>query len=153
VAMVVVTVYCVLVTVYGFATHFVLSMILIIAATECMIYMVMAMSVIRLRFKNPDAERDFKIKGGITIPVIVILIYGVVAGFILFGPMQPEDVMDQRIALGFIIAVLLINAAYVFFLLPKIRAKYERLAAKRTPRRRRRTGAGSTETKSGLDEN
>jgi len=153
VAMVVVTIYCVLVTTYGFMTHFVLSMILVIAATECMIYMVMAMSVIRLRFKNPDAERDFKIKGGITIPIIVIIIYGIVAGFILFGPMQPEDVQDQRIALGFIVGVLILNAAYVFFLVPRIRAKYEKLAAQRIPRRRRRSAADTVDEKSEADDN
>jgi len=67
--------------------------------------------------------------------------------------MQPEDVMDQRIALGFIVAVLIINAGYVFFLLPRIRAKYERLAAQRTPRRRRRPAEGTGDEKSGSDEN
>jgi amino acid transporter len=138
VAMLVVTVFGVLVTVYGFITHFVLSMIFIIAAAECLMYMVMALSVIRLRYKEPDVERGFRIRGGITIPVVVIVIYGIVAGFILFGPVKPQDVLDQRIALFFIIGLIVINAIYVFALWPRLRAKYQRMAEQRKPRRRRR---------------
>jgi amino acid transporter len=138
VAMLVVTAYCVLVTLYGFMTHYILSMIFIIAATECMIYMVMAFSVIRLRYKEPDTERSFRIRGGILIPVIVILIYGIVAGFILFGPVKPQDVTDQKIALGFILGLVIINTGYVLVVWPKLRMKYEKIAAARKPRRRRR---------------
>jgi len=64
VAMLVILAYCVAVTIYGFMTNFVLSLILIIAATECLIYVVMALCVIRLRYKEPDKERSFKLKGG-----------------------------------------------------------------------------------------
>jgi amino acid transporter len=137
VAMLVVTVYCIGVTIYGFMTHYVLSMIFIIAATECMIYMVMAVCVLRLRKKMPDAERSFKIRGGKTIPVIVIIIYGIVAGFILFGPVKPQDVTDQRIALAFIIGIVVVNCFYVFAVWPRLRAKYQKIAEARRPRRRR----------------
>jgi amino acid transporter len=85
VAMVIVTLYCVAVTAFGFITRYILCMILIIAAAECMIYIVIALCVIRLRRTEPDRERGFKIKGGIAGPVLVVLIYGVVGGFILFG--------------------------------------------------------------------
>ncbi len=138
VAMLVVCSYAVLVTIYGFITHFVLSMILIIAATECMIYMVMAVSVIRLRYKERDAERSFRIKGGITIPVVVILVYGIVAGSILFGPVKPEDEVDQRIALFFIVGLFILNTVYVYTVWPRLRAKYRKMAEARRPRRRRR---------------
>lgn len=138
VAMLVVCGYAVLITVYGFLTHFVLSMILIIAATECMIYMVMALAVIRLRYKERDTRRGFRIKGGITIPVVVILVYGIVAGSILFGPVKPQDELDQRIALFFILGLAVMNTFYVYTLWPRLRAKYQKLAEARKPRRRRK---------------
>ncbi len=137
VAMMVVTVFGVLITVYGFLTHFILSMIFIIAAAECMMYMIMALSVIRLRYKEPDTERSFRIRGGITIPVVVIVIYGIVVGFILFGPVKPQDVLDQRIALFFILGLLVINTLYVFTVWPRLRKKYQKMAEQRRPRRRR----------------
>ncbi|MFZ0450378.1 MAG: APC family permease [Desulfatiglandaceae bacterium] len=143
VAMLVVCVYAVIITVYGFLTHYVLSMILIIAATECMIYMVMALSVIRLRYKEPDTKRGFRIKGGITIPIVVILVYGIVAGSILFGPVKPQDELDQHIALFFILGLAILNTLYVYTILPRLRAKYQKLAEARKPRRRRRTPAPS----------
>lgn len=137
-AMLVVTVYCVAVTVYGFATHYVLSMIFVIAATECMIYVIMAAAVIRLRRKQPDTERPFRIPGGILIPVLVIVIYSVVAFFILFGPVKPQDLLDQRIALGFILGLAVLCTVYVTTIWPRLRAKYQKQAAARKPRRRRR---------------
>lgn len=138
VAMLVVTIYCVGITMYGFLTHYILSMIFIIAAVECMMYMVMALCVIRLRYKEPDTQRDFKIKGGIVIPIFVIIIYGIVGGFILFGPVKPQDVLDQRIALFFILGLLVINSLYVFMIWPRLRAKYQKIADARKPRRRRK---------------
>jgi amino acid transporter len=147
VAMLVILAYCVAVTIYGFLTNYVLSLILIIAASECLIYVVMALCVIKLRYKEPDKERSFKLKGGITIPIIVIVIYSVVAGFILFGPVKPEDAMDQRICLFFIIGLLILNSLYVFTIWPRLRAKYKKMADERTPRRRRMasgtTGSGT----------
>jgi amino acid transporter len=148
VAMLAVLLYCAIMTIYGFVTRYVLSMILIIAAAECLIYVVMALAVIRLRYKEPDKERSFKLRGGIIIPVIVVIVYGIVAGFILFGPMRPEDVMDQRICLFFIIGLFALNSLYVFTIWPRLRAKYKKIADERVPRRRRREGAS---TDSGRD--
>ena len=138
VAMLVVTAYCVGVSFYGFLTHYVLSMIMIIAATECLIYMVMAFSVIRLRRKMPETERGFRIKGGIIMPIVVIIAYGIVAGFILFGPVKPQDVIDQKIALFFILGIIILSSLYVFFVWPRLRAKYQKIADARKPRRRRK---------------
>jgi amino acid transporter len=138
-AMAVVAIYGILVTIYGFVTHYILSMLFIIAAAECTMYMVMALCVIRLRYKEPDTERSFKIKGGLVVPVIVILIYGVVAYFILFGPVQEEDILDQKIARAFLVGLLLLNTIYVFTIWPRLRAKYQKIADMRQPRRRRRS--------------
>jgi len=138
VAMVVVTLYCVAVTAFGFITHYILCMILIIAAAECMIYIVIALCVIRLRYTEPERERAFKIKGGIFFPVIVIIVYGIVGGFILFGPVKPQDLIDQKIALFFILGLLLLATVYVFAVLPGMREKYRKIAEARAPRRRRK---------------
>ena len=140
-AMLVVTAYCVAVTVYGFATHFVLSMIFVIAATECLIYVIMAAAVIRLRRSRPEAERHFRIPGGFLVPVLVMVIYSVVAFFILFGPVKPQDLLDQRIALGFILVLTALCTVYVTTIWPRLRAKYQKQAAQRRPRRRRRPPA------------
>ncbi|MBU1397334.1 MAG: hypothetical protein KKH85_00320, partial [Proteobacteria bacterium] len=138
VAMVIVTLHCVAVTAFGFITRYILCMILIIAAAECMIYIVIALCVIRLRRTEPDRERGFKIKGGIFFPVIVIIVYGIVGGFILFGPVKPQDVIDQKIALFFILGLLVLATVYVFAILPDMREKYRKISEARTPRRRRK---------------
>ena len=44
------------------------------------------------------------------VATLVVLIYGVVGGFVLFGPVKPEDVIDQRIALFFILELLLLGS-------------------------------------------
>jgi amino acid transporter len=127
--------------VYGFITHYVLSMLFVIAAAECMIYVVMALCVIRLRRLEPQTERGFRIKGGFVVPVIVIIIYGMLAGIILFGPVKSEDVVEQRICLFFIAGLFLLNILYAYTVWPRLRSKYQRMADARKPRRRRRPPA------------
>jgi amino acid transporter len=138
VAMLVVTAYAVAMLVYGFLTHYVLSMLLIIAAVECMIYVVMALCVIRLRRREPQTERAFRLPGGYAVPIVVIVVYGVLAGMILFGPVKPEDLIQQRIALGYIALLFAANIFYAYAVWPRLRAKYQKLAEARTPRRKRR---------------
>ena len=143
VAMLVVTAYALGMVVYGFITHYVLSMLLIIAAVECMIYVVMALCVIRLRRLEPDTERSFRIRGGYTIPVVVIVIYGILAVLILFGPVKPDDVVEQRISLYYIIGLFAVTLIYAYAVWPRLRAKYQKMAEARKPRRRRRPQSGS----------
>jgi amino acid transporter len=140
VAMLVILGYCALIVVYAFISRHVLSMLLIIASSECIIYVIMALCVIRLRRKEPDKERSFRLPGGIIIPIFVIVVYGIVGLFVLFGPMSPDELIDQRIALGFIVALFILNAFYVFTIWPGLRAKYQKIAEARTPRRRRPGG-------------
>ena len=137
-AMLAVCAYALLMIIFGFATHYILAMLLIIATVECMIYVVMALCVIRLRRKEPDKERGFRIRGGMTIPVIVILVYGILAGVILFGPVRPDDIVEQRVCRIFIVALFLVNIIYTYTIWPRLRAHYEKMAAARKPRRRRR---------------
>ena len=51
--------------------------IMMAAALECFIYVVMALSVIRLRKKFPDSPRAFKVPLGNTIPVVTIVVFSV----------------------------------------------------------------------------
>ncbi len=136
-AMLVVSVYAVGMVVYGFLTHYVLSMLFVIAAVECMIYVVMALCVIRLRRLEPQTKRSFRIKGGVVVPVMVIVIYGLLAGIILFGPVKPEDAVEQRICRYFIVGLFILNTGYAYTVWPRLRAKYQRMAEARKPRRRR----------------
>ncbi len=138
-AMLTVAAYSLLMVAYGFLTHYVLSMLFIIAAAECIIYVAMALCVIRLRILEPQTPRGFKIKGGYTVPILVILIYGIVAGAVLFGPVKPEDVTEQRIALGYILALFFLTTAYAYLVWPRMRKKYQKIAQERKPRRRRKT--------------
>ena len=138
-AMLVVTAYAGGAIVYAFLTHYILSMLFIIAAAECLMYAVMAMCVIRLRAREPEKERSFRIKGGPVMPALVIVIYTVVAGFILFGPVKPEDVIEQKICLFFLIGLMALNTLYAYIVWPRLRAKYQKMAEARKPRRRRRS--------------
>lgn len=70
--------------------------------------------------------------------MIVIIVYGIVGGFILFGPVKPQDLIDQKIALFFILGLLLLATVYVFAVLPGMREKYRKIAEARAPRRRRK---------------
>jgi amino acid transporter len=52
-----------------------LFIILMAAALECFIYIVVALCVIRLRIRQPDRERSFRIPFGYAIPVITIIVF------------------------------------------------------------------------------
>jgi len=139
-AMLTVSAYAVLMILFGFLTHYVLAMLLVIATVECMIYVTMALCVIRLRRREPDTPRPFRLPGGIAIPLVVIAIYGVLAILILFGPVKPEDAVEQRVCLFFVAGIFLVNVLYAYAGWPRLRARYERMAAARSPRRPRRPG-------------
>lgn len=52
-----------------------LFIIVMAAALECFIYVVMAVCVLRLRKRRPDQERSFKVPFGPVIPIITILVF------------------------------------------------------------------------------
>jgi len=58
-----------------FITGKYLFIILMAAALECFIYVVMALSVLRLRKKYPDSPRDYKIPFGTAVPVITAIVF------------------------------------------------------------------------------
>jgi len=69
------TIFSLLVSVVIFITGQYLFIILMAAALECFIYVVMAICVLRLRKKYPDKPRDFKVPFGPVIPVITAVVF------------------------------------------------------------------------------
>lgn len=109
------------------------------AAVECMIYVVMAASLLRLRRTQPDAVRPFKAPGGRVLPIVVMVVYGLLFLLIFVpDPAHPEDIPAQIAALVTIAAVALLTAGYVIGVMPRMRARYE---AQSRARQRRRPGA------------
>jgi len=106
------------------------------AAVECMIYVVMAASLLALRRKNPEQERPFRAPGGWVVPAFVMAVYSVLFVLIFVpDPAHPEDVPAQLAALATIAAVFLLAIVYVLGLMPRLRARYAAEAAARQRRR------------------
>ena len=108
------------------------------AAIECLIFVAMAASVLRLRRTMPELVREFRVPGGRLVPWVVMLLYGALFCLVLIpDPNHPADAPYQ---VGALIALLLSAAvvmAYVQWLVPRLRARLAPQA-----RKRRRPGAG-----------
>lgn len=108
------------------------------AAIECMIFVAMAASVLKLRRTMPGAVREFRVPGGTLVPWAVAIIYGVLM-VLCFVP-DPNHPADAPAQLGALIALLVAATAvtaYVHWLVPLLRA---RAAPPAGQRRRRRPG-------------
>ena len=78
------TIFSLLVSVVIFITGQYLFIILMAAALECFIYVVMAICVLRLRKRYPDKPRDFKVPFGAVIPVITAVVFlGLMVGIFM----------------------------------------------------------------------
>jgi len=109
------------------------------AAIECMIFVMMAASVIRLRRTMPQAAREFRVPGGQLLPWVVVVLYGLLFVLVFIpNPDQQADIPAQLGALGALLGSALLVSGYVLWGVPKLRA---RLAAAEGTRRRRRPGA------------
>ncbi len=121
-----------LISTYIFITKSYIRLIMVAAAIEIIIYIVMASSVIKLRFSKRDEKRPFKIPFGIVIPLVAILFF-----LVLLVGIYQEDISVLYIML----CVFLVCFLYTVIVVPMLRAAYERKMAERVPRRRR-PGAG-----------
>src|SRR6266849_3171496 len=117
-------------------------LILFGAVLEAMIYTIAGLCVLRLRRKQPTAARAFRVKGGWTIPILTIIIFGALAILSSLG-------IGSNIMLGLpliiSIAVFLISALYVYLVVPRLRAEAQ---ARRAARIRRRPTKEATSTES-----
>ena len=102
------------------------------AFVECMIYVVMACSVIVLRRRRPDEARPFRVPGGIVIPGIVAVVFSLLM----------VAIVVETPLIGIIVGVLgCCTAYYGAAVVPKMRAKAQEARKKKG---RRRPGRGGT---------
>ena len=116
-------------------------LILFGAVLEALIYTVAGLCVLRLRRKQPDAERSFRIKGGWTIPILTIIIFGALAILASLG--IGSNIMPG-LPLLISIGVFLISTLYVLLFVPRLKAAAQ---ARRATIRRRRPVREATTTK------
>jgi amino acid transporter len=115
-----------------------LFIIVMAAALECFIYVVMAVCVIKLRRSMPDNPRDFKVPGGYVIPVITIIVFaGLLIGILVD---KSRDYAGKVLFANYWVAVVMaaffaLCALYTIFVVPVFKKKAEAKAATRVKRR------------------
>jgi amino acid transporter len=119
------------ISVYCHVTGKYMRLIMVAAAIELIIYAVMALSVIRLRFTMRDTPRPFRVPGGIAVPIV-----GVIFFTVLLVGIYAEDIAVLFTMAGVFVVCLL----YTFVVPPYLRAAYEKRMSERVPRRRRPGG-------------
>lgn len=124
-----------LIAIIIFLTHQFQLLILMGAVLEAIVYTIAGICVIRLRQRKRDAERSFRISGGLIIPVATIIIFG------LLGLLASLGIGTAGILPGtplvITLLVFLLSSLYVFFGVPRIRAAAQarRGTTRRRPRR------------------
>lgn len=114
------------------------TLILIGAVLEAVIYTIAGLCVIRLRKRQPDAPRVFRIRGGLIFPILTVIIFGLLAILASLGVGSPDVI--PGLPLGITLVLIGISSLYVFLVIPKLRAA---AAARQATRRRRPQRAAS----------
>jgi len=115
-----------------------LFIIVMAAALECIIYVVMALCVMRLRKKFPDAERSFKVPFGNVIPIITIVVFvGLALG--IFTDVS-RDYSGKILFPNYFVALVMVAFAvlttlYTLYVVPVFKKKAAEKAATRVKRR------------------
>lgn len=109
------------------------ALILVGAVLEALIYTVAAICVLQLRRRKPNAERSFRIKGGMTVPILTIIIFGSL-GILASLAIGTPGIMPGT-PLLIVLVIFILSALYVFLGVPRIRAA---AAARRPTTSRRR---------------
>jgi amino acid transporter len=134
------TIFSVAVSVVIFITGKYLFIILMAAALECFIYVVMAICVLRLRKRYPDRPRDFKVPFVPVIPVITAVVFLGLMVSIFMG--VTKDYGGRVLFANYWIAVVMagffgVCALYTVLIVPVFKKK---AAARSATRQRRRPG-------------
>jgi amino acid transporter len=116
-------------------------LILVGAVLEALIYTVAGLCVLRLRRKQPDAQRAFRIWGGWTIPVLTILVFGVLA---ILAAIGIGSNLLPGLPLIVTIALFIASAPYVYLVIPRLRAAAQARRATVKRRRPARTETGTS---------
>ncbi|RMD84346.1 MAG: APC family permease [Candidatus Dadabacteria bacterium] len=96
------------------------------AFVECMIYTVMACSLIALRRRQPQADRPYRVPGGYLIPAVVA---------VFFGCLMIAIVIAHPVVGVVVAGLAMLTAYYGWKVVPAMRAR-ARAARARRPRRR-----------------
>ncbi len=98
----------------------------------------MAVCVIMLRRKKPEAERAFKIPCGYTIPIVTIIVFGglLIGIFTDVSRDYAGNVLFNNYWVAVVMGVFfLCTAAYALFVMPIFKKKAEARASARVKRR------------------
>jgi amino acid transporter len=115
-----------------------LFIIIMAAALECFIYVVMAVCVLRLRKIFPDKERSFLIPFGKTIPAITAIVFGglMIGIFADSTKDYAGNVLFENFWVAFAMAAFAaLCAAYALLIVPKLKAAALERASSRRKRR------------------
>jgi amino acid transporter len=93
---------------------------------ECMIYTVMACSVIALRRRRPEEGRPYRIPGGLLVPIVVA---------VFFGLLMLAIVVEKPVVGIVVLTVGSASAYYGWRVVPILRAQARESRAKRGRRR------------------
>jgi amino acid transporter len=107
-------------------------LILVGAVLEALIYTVAGLCVLRLRRKRRDAERAFRIRGGLLIPILTVIVFGVLG---ILASLGSGSNVILGLPLYVSIGLFILSALYVYLAIPRIRAAAQ--ARRATTKRRR----------------
>ena len=116
------------ISVYIYFSGRYIRLIMVSAAIEVIIYLVMALAVIRIRKKLPDNARSYRVPGGLIIPIIAVVFF-----IVLLVGIYAQDIIVLYIMIG----VLCVCLLYTLLVVPRLRAAHVARMAARKPRRRR----------------
>ena len=110
-------------------------LILVGSVLEALIYTVAGLCVLQLRRRQPNAERSFRIRGGLIIPVATIIIFGLLGILASLGAGTVG--VFPGVPLVLTLFVFALSTLYVLLIVPRLR---KNAAAKRAATTRRRPG-------------
>jgi amino acid transporter len=108
-------------------------LILVGAVLESMIYVVAGLCVLRLRRQKPDAQRSFRLKGGSSIPLLTIAIFGLLGIAAALAPDTPGLMIGMPLLVT--LMLFLCSTLYVLLVVPRLRAAASRRRATMKKRR------------------
>ena len=97
-----------------------------------LIYVIAGLCVIRLRKRQPDAARAFRIRGGLFFPILTLIVFGLLGILAGLAPGTPGVMLGLPLIIT--IVMMGLSALYVFLVIPKLRST---AAARQALRRRR----------------
>jgi amino acid transporter len=124
-----------------------LFIIVMAAALECIIYVVMALCVLRLRKKYPDAERSYKVPFGSLIPLVTIVVFtGLAVG--IFSDVS-RDYSGRILFPNYLVALVMVvfailTTVYTLYVVPVFKKKAAERSATRQRRRPGREDKGGS---------